>query len=290
MRVLCFGSINIDIIFRVPHLVAPGETLAAESVRQCAGGKGANQSVALARAGAKVFHAGQIGTDGQWVLDELRSSGVDVSMVVINPQLRTGSAFIQVADNGENSIILDGGANRTISREQIDVTLSRFGNGDVLLLQNEINGIDYLMRAGKTRGLRIVFNCAPAEEHVRGYPLDLVDLLIANATEAKLLSGKGDPEAAIAAMPGKQLIITLGERGALYQDASGTVRVPAMRVDAVDTTAAGDTFVGYFVAAQMRGDSPVQSLKEACAAAAVCVTRAGAIPSIPRREEVLAAM
>jgi ribokinase len=253
MRVLNFGSINVDTVFRVASIARPGETIAASDVHRFAGGKGANQSVALARAGAEVFHAGVVGPDGQWAVDLLRDAGVDTSLIVVGESCRTGSAFIQVADDGQNAIVLDPGGNHAITPAHIERAFAAFLPGDVLLLQNEVNDVPALLRAGKQRGMTIMFNPAPMTPAAHAYPLDLVDVLIVNEHESEQLSGTSDPTAALALLPARERLITLGDRGVLVHDGTRTFTCPATRVTAVDTTSAGDTFIGYFIAARLRG-------------------------------------
>ena len=289
MKILNFGSINIDLVYRVPHLVKPGETLSSNSLSRFSGGKGNNQSVALARAGAPVFHAGKIGKDGDWIVRLLKDSGANVRFVKKGPG-PTGHAVIQVADNGENSIILFPGANRTISLTEIHKTLAHFGKGDILLLQNEINAIPEIMKAAHQAGMKIWFNPAPFDPTIPGYPLSLVDLFIVNEIEAADLSGSKAGKPALAALasqfPAAQILMTLGAKGAVLKKGKREWRVPAPKVKAVDTTAAGDTFIGYFAASLVRGLSPQQCLTYACKAAALSVTRKGAADSIPYKNEV----
>jgi ribokinase len=289
MRVLNFGSINIDTVFRVASIARPGETIAARDVQRFAGGKGANQSVALARAEAGVFHAGVVGPDGHWVVDLLREAGVNTSLIVVDESCRTGSAFIQVADDGQNAIVLDPGANRAITPAHIERAFAAFAPGDVLLLQNEVNEVPALLRAGKQRGMTIVFNPAPMTPAVHAYPLDLVDVLIVNEHESEQLSGTSDPASALAILPARERLITLGDRGVLVHDGTRAFSSPAMRVTAVDTTSAGDTFIGYFIATRLRGASMPDAASLACRAAAVCVTTVGAMNSIPSLSAVRAA-
>lgn len=287
MRILNFGSLNIDTVYRVHHIVRGGETLTSGSLAVFAGGKGANQSVALARAGAEVFHAGRIGPDGTWLLDKLRGDGVDTSLIHVDPDARTGSAFIQVDDAGENAIVLDPGANHGLTRGQIDAALAHFGTGDLLLLQNEVNETPYLITAGKRRGMTVAFNPAPMTPAVKDYPLDDVGLLIVNETEGRDLSGKTIEDEVLAALPAKENILTLGVRGVRYAEAGQACHAaPGLEVDAIDTTAAGDTFVGYFLAARGEGLSIPDALRLACRAAAICVTRPGAMDTIPARSEI----
>ncbi len=289
MRLLNFGSLNIDYVYRVDSFVRPGETKTAKSLSVFPGGKGLNQSLALAKAGVEVWHAGKIGAEGDFLLAELEKGGVNGSRVERSAE-PTGHAIIQVDDAGGNCIILYGGANRDIDPAYADRALSGFGRGDILVLQNEISSIPHILRAASERGMRIAMNPAPFRAEVQDYPLELVDLLILNEIEAEGLSGESDPGTAARALraryPRAGVVITLGERGALYADASGVLSRPAYRVRAVDTTAAGDTFSGYFLAGMNEGKTAAESLDLASRAAAVCVTRPGAAVSVPSRAEV----
>lgn len=288
MAILNFGSINIDLVYRVAHIVRPGETITARSRQVFAGGKGANQTMALARAGAAVSHAGRIGDDGRWVLDRLAAEGVDVRLVQRDDG-PSGHAVIQVADDGENSIVIDGGANRRIDAKQIDDALARFAPGDWLVLQNEVSGIDRMIRAGRAAGLTVCFNPAPFDESVATLPLDLVDLLVVNEGECQALAGTDDVERGAGRLLDtvrQTVVVTLGGRGAMACERSGVQRVAARAVQAVDTTAAGDTFIGYLVAERAAGSDLQRAMHVAAAAAAVCVSRPGAMDSIPRRDEI----
>ena len=286
--ILNFGSVNIDHVYTVPHFVRPGETLASERYAVFSGGKGFNQSTALARAGAKIAHAGMIGVDGAWLKDSLASDGADVTHLAVRDE-PTGHAVIQVDASGQNCIIICGGANRAITPHYAEEVLSHFGDGDTLLLQNEISAIPEIMRAAKERGLRIVFNPAPMGQEVLDYPLDLVDLFIVNEVEAAELAGTAadsPPDAVLdllrARFPRAGVVLTLGAAGSVADIGGERVAVAAKRVKAVDTTAAGDTYIGYFLAARQRGLSLRDAMEKATEAAAICVTHAGAAPSIPR--------
>lgn len=287
--IINFGSLNIDHVYRVEHLVRPGETIGSLSYQQFAGGKGFNQSIALARAGAEVRHAGKIGAEGGWLLDMLRSAGAHTEDVM-QVEIPTGHALIQVDANAENAIILFGGANQAITPDDVDGVLSRTTAGDYLLLQNEISSIDRILQRGAERGLRIVFNPAPMTPTVLDYPLDGVAIFIVNETEAEALTGASTPETIVAAMrerfPKAATVLTLGAAGAIYADGAAQIHVPAVKVQAVDTTAAGDTFTGYFLAALSTGNAIEAALQLAARAAAICVTRPGAANSIPMRAEV----
>lgn len=292
MKILCFGSLNIDKVYNVPHFVRPGETLAADALNEFCGGKGLNQSIALAKAGSNVYHAGCVGAaDGGMLLDALQAAGVNTSCVrqLSGP---TGHAIIQVDTTGQNCILLFGGANQQVSREQIDETIARFETGDVLVLQNEISNLQYLIEKAARQGMVIVLNPSPMTDALRKLPLHLVSYFLLNEVEAKDLCGEaGDdydyPAKLLALYPGSRIVLTLGSRGCVYKDARQEVRMGACRVEAVDTTAAGDTFTGYFVAAIAAGTEIRQALSEATRAAAISVSRPGASTSVPAKEEVL---
>ncbi len=201
MRIVNFGSLNVDHVYRVPHIVRPGETIASRSYQLFAGGKGANQSMALARAGATVHHAGCIGQGGRWVVDKLAQAGVDIAAVreLDEP---TGQAVIQVDDAGENAIFLFAGTNHRIAREQVARTLASFGEGDLLLAQNEINDVGVLIEQAAARGLQVCLNPAPFTDDVPTYPLHDVDWLVLNETEACGVAqvAAGEPEQLLAAL------------------------------------------------------------------------------------------
>lgn len=299
MTVLNFGSLNIDHVYHVDHVARPGETLAGRGYSVFAGGKGANQSAALALAGAPVAHAGRVGRDGRWLLEGLAALGVDVGRVVVDEDEPTGHAVIQVEEeSGENAIVLFPGCNRRISPDQVRTCLNSFGSGDILLLQNEINDVPKILVEAEGRGLGTCLNPAPYGPEVAGLPLDRVDLLIVNRTEAAGLAG--DPAGAdetaaeqlldgvrARAPAGTEILLTLGAGGAVLDGPAGRLSHPALRAGAAaDTTGAGDTFIGYFLAARLDGAGDETCLRRAAAAAALCVTRPGARDAIPHRDEV----
>ena len=282
-KILNIGSLNLDYVYAVPHFVTAGETLLASRRDVFAGGKGLNQTVAAARAGAEVLHGGAVGADGDMLLDLLRDAGADVSAVA-RVDVPTGHAVIQVSPQGENAILILGGANRAVSPETVGIALEKVGPGDILLLQNEINGLDHIIRRAAQKGLRILFNPAPMEEAVKDLPLELLDTLIVNEGEGKALAG--DMDALKAAYPNQKILLTQGSRGASLWTGSEVLFQPAFPVEAVDTTAAGDCFLGYYAAALAEGLPYAAALRLAAAASALSVQRQGAAPSIPLRGEV----
>jgi len=289
MRILNFGSLNIDYVYRVDTFLKPGETKAAKSRSVFAGGKGLNQSLAMARAGLSVFHAGKIGEEGGFLVDTLQKGKVDTSLIE-HSSVPTGHTIIQVDDTGRNCILLFGGANQDIEEAYIDTTLEKFEKSDILVLQNEISLIPMIIEKAKEKGLTIVMNPAPYTPSIQNYPLNSVNIFILNEIEAEGLSGSGNPRQAIEILanrfPNAQIILTLGEEGALWAHKDQLLYQPAYKVKAVDTTAAGDTFTGYFIAGMVEGLETKQALDLATRAASICVTRPGAADSIPWRQEV----
>jgi ribokinase len=289
MSVVNVGSLNIDRVFRVGHLARPGETIAASSFALFAGGKGANQSVALARAGARVMHVGRVGADGAWLVEALAREGVDTRHVGVG-DAPTGQAIIQVDDAGENAIVLAAGANHELTPALITQALDAAPGGAWLLLQNETSSVAEAIRLAHRRGMRVAFNPAPMDERVREYPLELVHLLCVNQTEGAALAGRQSAEAIMAQLVHRlgecEILLTLGSAGARYHCAHGELHEAPPAVEGVDTTAAGDTFLGYFLAGRAAGVDPPACLRRACRAAALCVTRPGAIESIPKADEV----
>ncbi|MBB6481600.1 PfkB family carbohydrate kinase [Spirochaeta isovalerica] len=290
MKILNFGSLNIDLVFRVDHIILPGETLSGGDVEYFAGGKGANQSVALSKAGAEVFHGGKIGEDGRWLLDKLNSYGVNTDFVKVYDG-PSGQAIIQLTPRGENSIILSAGGNRKIEEKDIEQTLSSFSEGDYLVLQNEINGTEGIIRRAREKGMRICINPAPFDSSILSWPLDLVDILIVNEHEGAGLAGASGAFEEILdkltrLFPGKDIVMTAGVEGAYYGCDDERIHVPAVKADAVDTTAAGDTFLGYYLAARIDGTDVRKAMEMAAEASAVTVSRPGAMDSIPFAAEL----
>lgn len=292
MKILNFGSCNIDFVYNVDHIVLPGETVASDGLELFPGGKGLNQSIAAARAGADVYHAGCIGTDGQMLRDILCDNGVDVSFLkTLNA--KTGHAIIQLDKKAENGIFLFGGSNKMITQSFVDDVINRFDCGDVLILQNEINEIAYIIDKAYEKGMSIVLNPAPFTPELTALPLHKISWLILNEIEACGLGGKSTPEENTACLrklyPSVKIVLTLGKNGSICSDGEATVYQPSYKVDTVDTTAAGDTFIGYFIALLVSGASVKEALKTASVASALTVSKKGASSSIPLLGEVEAA-
>ncbi|MDD1635622.1 MAG: ribokinase [Methylococcaceae bacterium] len=288
-RVLNFGSINVDHVYSVKHFVRPGETLSCQEYRRFAGGKGLNQSIALAQAGACVYHAGKVGAEDAWLKTLMEDKGVDTRFVeTINGP--SGHAIIQVNTAGENSIVIVGGANQLMSKSDVQRILADFGPNDYLLVQNEVNAVSQIIRYAKIKGLMIVFNPAPMAPQVLNYPLELVDILIVNETEARSLTGEIKPVSIYEALkhryPHMAIVLTMGNKGAAYFSSQAQFCQPAEKVHVVDSTGAGDTFIGFFLAELIKTNDPKTALAYAARAAAICVTRPGAADSIPSRREL----
>ncbi|MDC7228260.1 MAG: ribokinase [Spirochaetales bacterium] len=289
MKILNIGSLNIDDVYSVEHFVQPGETLGSNEYNQFCGGKGLNQSIALANAGAEVYHAGAIGRDGLFLKERLDKAGVDTSLVKIG-ETPTGRAIIQVVPEGENSIILYNGANHSLSTGDISNMLAPFGAGDYLLLQNEINNPGRIINAAAEKGMIIALNPAPMEKSVLELPLDKISIFIVNEIEGEGFTGESEPAATGEAFerlyPGARLVLTLGAAGVYYRHKGKVLEVPAEKIKPIDTTAAGDTFIGYLLAGLAAGNDTESVLKRATKASAVTCMRLGAADSIPKADEI----
>ncbi|MBE6602051.1 MAG: helix-turn-helix domain-containing protein [Ruminococcaceae bacterium] len=293
MKILNFGSCNIDYVYSLDHIVKAGETETTGGMSVFPGGKGLNQSIALSRAGAAVCHAGCIGEGGDFLRDLLEENGVDTAFLKTVSE-KNGHAIIQVSREGENSIFLYPGSNECLTHAQINETLSHFSAGDLLVLQNEVNALGYLVEAAYRRGLQIILNPSPYNEKIRQLDFEMLSYLVLNEVEAADITGCASSEESLAFFharyPRLSVMLTLGRRGCLYQDAKQCLSHGSFRVNAVDTTAAGDTFTGYFVAGIAEGLPMGDILKQASCAAAISVSRMGAAPSIPNKAEVLCAL
>ncbi|MCR4704553.1 MAG: ribokinase [Lachnospiraceae bacterium] len=289
MKVLDFGSLNYDYVYHVDHAVTPGETLDSSSLETFFGGKGLNQAISLARAGAEVFLAGQIGEEGASFIDLCKKSGVRADYVKTIPG-KSGHAIIQLDKNAQNCILLYGGANRKQTRDNIDAVLSHFEKGDILLLQNEINELDYIIDKAYERGLQIALNPSPFDDALKACDLKKISIFLLNEIEGGQISGETQPEKILDVMTAKypeaRIVLTLGSDGVIYRDKNETHKQGIFKVKAVDTTAAGDTFTGYFLASLCR-NIPIKEALTLCAkASAITVSRMGATDSIPTLKEV----
>ena len=293
MKVLNFGSLNIDYTYCVDRFVQPGQTKACRELRKGAGGKGLNQSVALSMAGAQVYHAGLIGQGGAFLRTVLSDCGVDCGYIG-ESRSQNGHAIIQLDDAGQNCILLYPGTNMELTEPYIDRVLAHFSAGDILLLQNETNQIPYLIERAAEKGMRVALNAAPMTDEVKSYPLDKLSWLIVNEAEGAALTGQTEAgqiaETLAERYPKLAIVLTLGADGVIYRQGKLDLYVPARRVAAVDTTGAGDTFTGYFLAAVADSSDAAYAMTFATAAAALAVQKPGAAASVPALEEVLKAL
>lgn len=291
-KILVFGSLNIDIVYSLDHIVRPGETILSSDIEKNPGGKGLNQACAISKTGLDVYMAGCVGEDGDMLLDTLSSFGVDVSNVK-SVSVPTGNAIIERSKDGQNSIILFAGANRVIDKMMIDDVVASFEEDDIIVLQNEINGLEYIIEKASEKGMYVVFNPAPFDPSVFSLPLDKVNLLVVNEIEGAGIADKDDNatyEDILDALREKyrktEVIMTCGCNGSYWQKNDERIYQEALKVDAVDTTAAGDTFIGYFIASRELGHTVKESMRYATVASSITVTRKGAAGSVPEGNEV----
>ncbi|MEZ5560528.1 MAG: ribokinase [Pseudomonadales bacterium] len=288
-KLVNLGSLCIDHVYEVPRLARAGETVASTGYARHAGGKGLNQSLAAARAGARVAHFGCIGADGALLRQVLAAEGVDVGGIreVAEP---SGHGVIQVAPDGDNAIVIAGGANRAVTPADVAAALNACAADDWLLLQNEINDLPGVLSAAAARGTRVAFNVAPVDGREQHYDLGSVALLVVNEIEAAALAGRDAPAAALEVLaqrfPAAAVVLTQGAEGLRWRAPDSAGYVPAIAVQAKDETAAGDAFTGYLMAGLLAGASLAQALRQGAAAGALAVTVAGAAPSIPARSAV----
>lgn len=291
MKILNYGSLNIDYTYSVDHFVRGGETMSSEEMHVFSGGKGLNQSIALSKSGAEVWHAGAIGTgDGDFLIRQLKEAGVNTEYISVL-EGKTGHAIIQKAKDGGNCILLYGGANQQITREMADGVLDHFEKGDYLVLQNEISEIGYIMEKAHEKGMILVFNPSPMDDKISTYPLEYVDYFLLNEIEAGDICGEqGSGEKLLqklsANFPEAKIVLTLGGDGSLYRDGAQILKQGIYKVPVADTTAAGDTFTGFLIGGLVQGLDGREALDLAAKASAIAVSRPGAAPSIPSREEV----
>ena len=291
MKLINFGSMNIDKVYTVENSVKDGETISALDYKIFTGGKGLNQSAAASKAGMRVLHAGALGTDGTFLSNFLTSVGVDVSCIC-KTETETGHAVIQVNALGQNAILVYGGANRELSCSYIDNIIENADKDDIVLLQNETNNVDYIIRKAHEKGLKTAWNPSPFPHDIETIPSELVDIFFVNEIEGALLAETESDDYSVILkalekrFEGKTIVLTLGANGVLCCCNGIEYSHKAFEVKAVDTTAAGDTFTGYFLSCMSQGLGINECLERACAASAIAVSRKGAAPSIPSANEV----
>ncbi|NLI20459.1 MAG: ribokinase [Clostridiales bacterium] len=289
MKILNYGSMNIDRVYSVAHTVMPGETILAEGMTVYCGGKGLNQSIAIAKAGGDIYHAGVLGEDGDLLLEALTRHRVDTRYVrrVAGASSHT---VIQVDGQGQNCIIVCPGENVRVTDGDIDAVLDGFAAGDMLVLQNELDNTARIMREAAKRGLVPVFNPSPVNQLLAAYPLECVRWFIMNEIEGAAITGETEPAKILSVMaqryPDASVVLTLGAQGAHCVHGGRAYFQPAFPVKAVDTTAAGDTFTGYLVTGLSQREALPVILERAARASSITVGRKGAADSIPTREEL----
>jgi len=295
--IIVVGSLNMDLVVRAPHMPAPGETIIGSDFRTIPGGKGANQAVAAAKLGAQVSMVGRVGDDdfGRAQLRNLGQLGIDTRYITVDPDAATGIALITLDASGQNSIVIAAGANMHLTVADIDAAQEIIAQADVLVCQLEspLEAVEHAIALAHSCGVKVILNPAPARK-LSPETLSKVDFLIPNESETAILTGMevtDVPSAKKAADHLRQqgvgiVILTLGEKGALLVGPSEEMYIPAYEVEVVDTTAAGDAFVGGFAVALAEGENLANAVRLANAAGALTVTRLGAQPSLPTRKEV----
>lgn len=288
MKYLVFGSLNIDRVYSVGRLPEKGETLPCTKYEIHVGGKGLNQAVSLSKSGKDVYMAGCVGEDGKMLTDFLKNCGVNTSLVKISGGF-TGHAVIEVDCDGQNQMILFRGANYEITKEDCDRILREFSEGDLVLLQYEISEVAYIIEKAHEKGMIIALNPSPYVEEIDSLPFNKIDFLILNESEGMSITKQTEIKDVIEnlkqLMPEGKIVLTLGGDGAVFADNVTFESVPAFKVDAIDTTGAGDTFTGYFLDAYLSGNDAKAALIKASAASAIVVGRSGAAETIPEKEE-----
>lgn len=288
-KILNFGSLNIDKIYGLDHIVKEGETISASSYDEGMGGKGLNQSIALKRAGADPIHAGFVGEDdGDILLDYMAENEIDFLVKKVSD--KSGHAIIQVDKNAKNSIIVEAGANKNIDKSYIDQVLAEFDEGDYLLLQNEISNLQYIVDMASKKKMKIFLNPSPVDETIKTIDFNKIDSLILNENEAYGLSGCENSDEIIDYFRKNykdlNLLLTLGKDGGIYSSKDTEIKFSSFKTHAIDTTGAGDTFLGYFLASISKGADLEKSLNIASLAAGLACSKSGAANSIPSLKEV----
>lgn len=283
MAIWNLGSINADLFYAVPHLPRPGETIAATAFQRGLGGKGTNISVAAARAAARVHHIGAVGPDGAWATERLLEYGVDTRLIA-TVEAPTGHALINTDASGENQIVIFAGANQEIGLQAVQAALSGAAAGDWFVCQNETNAQKEAAQLAKALGQKVAYIAAPFEAQAVSAVLPFLDLLILNEIEAHQLTeatGKS-----LQALNVADVIITQGASGCVWVRDGNETHYPALPVEPVDSTGAGDTFAGYVLACLDRGQQMPQAIQTAITASAIMVTRYGTADVIPDLKDI----
>lgn len=293
IKILNFGSLNIDKIYEVDEIGKEGETISSSSFEETIGGKGLNQTVAIHRAGGDVYHAGLVGnSDSKILLDFIRDN--KINSLIEKTQGPSGHAVIQIDREGGNSIMVNGGSNHKISSEYVDRIMENFSKGDFLIIQNEINANPYIIEKAKEKGMVIFLNPSPIDDRINDIDLNLIDYILINENEGEKLTGRFLAEDIISYFktnyPQLGVILTLGVGGGVYAKDKDYISFKAHLVEVVDSTGAGDTFLGYFVASLSNGKDIEESLDLASLAASMTCKKKGAARAIPSIDEVLEAM
>ena len=297
MKILVWGSLNLDYTYDVEHFVRAGETIASLNLNEFVGGKGLNQSLALLKAGGEVYHAGCIGNDGMELLSYLNNAGVNTDYINVNSTMKTGHAIIQRDKDGDNCILIYSGANKAIDKAYVDQVLNDFEKEDIVVLQNEISEVPYIVEQANEKGMQIVLNPSPIDETILNIDLAKVDYLILNQIEAlQILGSKEDGikeqssdilvDLLIGKYPELKIVLTIGSEGSIYRDNKNKIFQESFKVQTKDTTAAGDTFLGYFMAICAGTGDIKKALETASKAAAAAVGKRGAAGSIPSLDEL----
>ncbi|MEO0922814.1 MAG: ribokinase [Pseudomonadota bacterium] len=282
--IINIGSINIDHVYKVINLPKPGETTASIGYETFLGGKGVNQSVAIARASGKVRHVGAVGHDGDWALRQMEALGVSTADIAMLPTA-TGHAVIALDQAGENQILIEAGANQKLTESQITRAFTQHkSNADWVLLQNETNLAEFIVREAKAFGYKVAYAAAPFVADVTIKLLPHIDLLAVNEVEASALAGELGGLLEEISVP--MVLVTLGSKGSVVYAGDDVIGQDAFSVDVVDTVGAGDTFLGSFLARFANNQSLKASLRYAAAASALQITKFGAATTIPERAEV----
>lgn len=290
MKILNFGSLNMDYVYEVEHIVIPGETQKSFHMNTFVGGKGLNQSVALRKAGAELYHAGMVGEDGKQLIDMCKKNGINTSFIRM-VEGKSGHTIIQIDKNAQNSILLYGGSNDKISEEFINEVLAHFTENDYLILQNEIEKLDMIIHMAFEKKMHIILNPSPYNEKIERCDFSKVSMFIMNEIEGKMMSHGCESAKEILRYMGEKypkakIVLTLGSDGAYYKEEKYCYFQKIFPVEAVDTTAAGDTFTGYFLYGYINQLSIEDSMELAACASSIAISRKGAVASIPVMEEV----